>query len=187
MLLVPVTGWATTITFSELPTQPVNGLTFDGVTFTFTEGGVASRAALFGGTGPGTITYVSDPSLTGPADGVLRLDFVVPTPILQFGLALDCFGCVLTPGATVLLYDPSLTLVGSFPVNTLPLISYSEAEFNYTGSTVQRAVISFDSIDANNFAFDNLTFATPEPSSFALVATATALAGILILGLWLRQ
>ena len=40
-----------TLRFDELSPQPLNGLTFRGVTFTFTVGGVGSTDATYGGEG----------------------------------------------------------------------------------------------------------------------------------------
>src|SRR5262249_11797507 len=51
----------TTITFTELPPQPVNGVSLEGVTFGFTVGGVPSTDATFGGGGPGTTMYTTPP------------------------------------------------------------------------------------------------------------------------------
>jgi len=178
VLMAPRALLATTLHFDELPFQPVNGLTFEGVTFTFTINGVPSRDANYDAYGPGKITYVQDPSLVGNSAGILQLDFASPTSRLQFGAALDCFFCTLTPGFTVQLFDPSLTLLGTFPVNTTALISYSENQFTYNGAPVERAVVSFDSNDSTQFAFDNLTFGpVPEPSSLVLFSI-----GLLALG-----
>src|SRR5712691_5906007 len=86
-------GAATVVlAFDELPFQPVDGLSFMGVTFHFTVGGVSSTDANYDSGGPGTITYVQDPSLEGNAFGTLTLDFDVPTPALQFGIALSTGG-----------------------------------------------------------------------------------------------
>ena len=78
-----------TITFEEFPFQPVHGLVLEGVAFEFTIGGVPSSDAYFGGTGPGSATYVEAPLLEGNSNGILSLDFATPTTLLQFGVALD--------------------------------------------------------------------------------------------------
>jgi len=86
--------WAAIVTlrFDELPFQPVDGLSFSGVTFGFTVAGVPSTDAHYNSFGPGIITYVQDPSLEGDATGTLSLDFDVPTPVLQFGVAISATG-----------------------------------------------------------------------------------------------
>ena len=178
MLLAPVAASATTLTFDELPTQPVNGLTFMGVTFHFTIGGVPSTDAVYHGFGPGTTMFVQDPSLEGNAAGVLQLDFADPTPFLQFGTALSCFLCTLRPGFTVSLFDPNLDLLGVFPVDTFPFVSFTENQFAYDAALIQRAVLTFDSRDAARFAFDNLTYfrasEVPEPATLGLLGMGLA-------------
>ena len=57
----------TTITMDDLPAQAVNGLVHPkGVTFGFTLGGVGSTLARYNTSGPGSQTYVNDPSIEGP-------------------------------------------------------------------------------------------------------------------------
>lgn len=148
---------AVTLRFNELPFQPVNGLTYLGVTFGFTISGVPSHDANYNSFGPGTITFVQDPSLEGNTAGVLRLDFAGNTSVLGFGVALATTA-TLTPGFTVQLFDASLNSLGTFPVNTSVLISFTEGHFLYNGATpVRRAVITFSAL-ATRFALDNLDF-----------------------------
>ena len=64
----------TTLSFDEVPFQPVDGLDVSGVTFGFQIGGVPSTDAHYNAFGPGTTTFVQDPSLEGNAAGVLTLD-----------------------------------------------------------------------------------------------------------------
>ena len=170
----------TTLTFDELPPQPVDDLTFQGVAFDFKVAGVDSTDATYNTFGPGSITYVQDPSLEGTSSGVLTLDFATPTAVLEFGVALDTID-TLIPGFTVDLFDATLAPIGSFPVTTqvLVLAGFTEGQFVYPGgSDVGRAVVSFDAA-ATRFAFDNLTF-VPEPSSALLLAAG--LAGLAVRG-----
>src|SRR2546422_83360 len=76
---------ATTLTMDELPFQPVNGLTFKGVTFHFSISGNPSTDANYHASNGGIGTYVQDPSLEGNSLGVLTLDFATPVSGLQFG------------------------------------------------------------------------------------------------------
>ena len=122
--------------------------------------------------GPGILTFTQDPSLEGDAAGTLTLDFDVPTPTLQFGVSRSTFD-PLTPGFTVGLFDSSLMSLGVTQVNTTPLISFSEGQFNYSGTPVKRAGVNFPSPELGvRFAFDNLTFEgggpTPAPDGLDL-------------------
>ncbi len=146
-----------TLTFGELPFQPVDGLSFNGVTFGFTVGGAPSTDANYNSFGPGIITYVQDPSLEGNAAGTLTLDFAVPTPILQFGAALS-IGGPFARGFSVELFDPALASLGVFDVATASVVSFTESRFSYQGPPVSRAVVTFNSAAAARFALDNLTF-----------------------------
>ncbi len=152
----------TTLTFDELPNQPVDGLSFMGVTFGFT-----SADATYGRDLGVSVTFVQDPSLEGTSLGVLTLDFDVPTPTLQFGIVRNSFDPV-TPGFTVELFNPSLMSLGSTPVNTISLVGFAEAQFSHDGPLVKRAIITFpEPLLASRFNLDNLTFEgggpTPAP------------------------
>ena len=103
----------TSLTFDELSFQPVNGLHFRGVTFAFDVAGVPSTDATYGAFGPGSITYVQDPSLEGNSAGRLTLRFDQPTTVLQFGLALSTVGS-LSPGAGSSCSIPEGILAGRF-------------------------------------------------------------------------
>lgn len=168
---------AVTLTFDELAFQPVDNLSFQGVTFDFKVGGTDSVDAFYNSYGPGTLVLVEDPSLTGNSTGILTLDFDVPTPLLQFGVALNT-GDPLSPGFTVGLFDAAFDSLGTTPVDTVSTggpSGFSEGLFDYAGPPVARAVIDF--ADApGNFAFDNLTYGIPEPSTLV-----TALLGALLM------
>jgi len=172
---------AVTLTFDELPTQPVDGLNYNGVTFGFTVGGSPSADAVYNDIGPGSITYLQDSSLEGNAAGILTLDFDMPTDQLDFGVALNTFNAA-KPGYEVQLFDKSLVSLGSFSEDTHPLMIWSEGRFAHSGAPIRRAVISFNNQIANRFAIDNVTF-NPVP------APGAVLLGSLGLGLvnWLRR
>jgi hypothetical protein len=172
---------AFTLTFDELPTQPVNGLSYSGVTFDFKVGGSPSTDAVYNGIGPGTLTYLQDPSLEGTTAGILTLDFATPTDTLEFGVALNSYNAVPT-AYIVKLYDSSYTLIDTFIGGTSPLVLWSEGQFTYSGTMVRRAVIGFNKQVANRFALDNLTI-NPIPAPGAI------LLGSIGLGLvnWLRR
>ena len=172
---------AITLTFDELPTQQVDGLSYMGVTFGFKVDWVPSTDAIYNGIGPGNLTYLQDPSLEGTTAGVLTLDFANPTDQLDFGVALNSYNAVST-AYVVKLYDSSYTPIGTFTGDTSPLVLWSEGQFTYSGTRVRRAVIGFNDQAANRFAIDNLTI-NPIPAPGAI------LLGSFGLGLvnWLRR
>jgi hypothetical protein len=172
---------AFTLTFDELPTQPVNGLSYSGITFGFRVGGLPSTDAIYHGIGPGTLTYLQDPTLEGTTAGILTLDFSTPTDMLEFGVALNSYDAV-TPAYVVKLYDPSYALIGTFTEDTSPLVLWSEGQFTYSGSMVRRAVIGFNGQAASRFALDNLTI-NPIPAPGAVLLSSIGLG----LVNWLRR
>jgi len=172
---------AFTLTFDELPTQPVNGLSYSGVNFSFRVGGLPSTDAIYHGIGPGTLTYLQDPTLEGTTAGILTLDFSTPTDMLEFGVALNSYYAA-TPAYVVKLYDPSYALIGTFSGNTSPLVLWSEGQFTYSGTMVSRAVIGFNGQAASRFALDNLTI-NPIPAPGAVLLSGIGLG----LVNWLRR
>lgn len=159
---------AVTLTFDELPTQPVDGLTYKGVTFGFTMDETPSTDAVYSGIGPGSIAYLQDTTLEGNAKGVLTLDFVQPTDLLSFAVALNSFDPV-TAAYSVSLFDASLSAIGTFSENTYPVVLWSEDLFSYSGTPIARAVIAFNSQSASRFAMDNLSVNTiPAPGAILL-------------------
>jgi hypothetical protein len=171
-----------TLDFSELPFQAADGLSLAGVAFDFKINGSDSSEAFYHSFGPGTLTYVDDPSLTGDSAGVLTLDFAIPTSVLGFGLAINT-ASALSPGFRVELFSTGLTSLGETPVDVLPTagaLGFAENRFEYAGLPISRAVIRFNH-QPGSFALDNLTFLlVPEPST--LMLTSLTLFAIVIRG-----
>jgi hypothetical protein len=164
----------TTVHFDELAFQPVDGLTFKGVTYKFTDSlGNPSTDANFHGGGPGcgfpntNPTIVCDPSLEGDATGTLTLTFARPTNVLKFGVAVSCFACFFSDGAHIVLYRVGPSPISTDIATSPPYCCYSgfsENLFSYsvpgvTGA-VYKAVITFPEggVSYLRFALDNLQY-----------------------------
>ena len=174
-----VSNASITLDFTELPFQPVDGLSYMGVTFGFSVGGSPSTDARYHAGGPGSVIFVQDPSLEGTTAGILTLDFATPTSMLEFGVALNTYDAV-TQGFVVRLYDTSL--IGVYQVNTSPLVSFSEGQFTYSGPRrVTHAAIGFNDQVVSRFALDNLTYTVPAPGAILLGGIGVSLVG------WLRR
>jgi len=191
LLVLMSTGAAnaalTTLTFDELTTQSVDGLSYSGITFGFKVSGISSTDAVYNDIGPGTLTYLQDPTLEGTALGILTLDFADPTDQLEFGVALNTYDAQ-SLGYAVRLYDPSYQLIGTYFNDTSPLVLWSEGQFTYSGALVSRAVVGFNDQAASRFALDNLTFNAVNAVN-AVPAPGAVLLGSIGLGFvnWLRR
>ena len=171
VLVNPVEGQIVHLDFYELPTQPIDGLSYQGVTFDFKVGGSDSTEAEYNsssGFGSSAV-FLDFPMLGGNAQGVLTLDFASPTNVLQFGIG-RLNPVPQDPECTVELFDQSLNSIGVFYVNMLPLIGITEGQFLYYWTPIKRAVIDFG-FDDGEFLLDNLEFNTiPEPGTLLLLA-----------------
>ncbi|MBD1833432.1 hypothetical protein H6F61_12255 [Cyanobacteria bacterium FACHB-472] len=172
---------AVTFNFEELPFQPVDNLSFQGVTFDFKVDGFDSTDASYAASGPGATPFVQDPSLEGDAAGILTLDFATAISTLQFGVALNTIAS-LTPGFTVELFNSASMSLGITSVNTISLLGpfgFTDGLFTYSGTPATRAVIDFDETIADRFALDNLIY---EPAISTPVSEPGSLTGLLALG-----
>jgi len=150
---------AVTMTMDDLAFQPIDGLSHMGVTFGFTVGGVPSGDANYNSAGPGTTTYTQDPSIEGTTAGVIQIDFAVSTNVLDIGFGLST-NQTESGSVIVELFDPSLTSLGTFSVDTEPgSFPFASGLFeNMSALCVGRAVVSFNSPTAGRFVMDNMTY-----------------------------
>ena len=183
---IPNANIVTTVTFDEVPTQPVNGLTVAEVTYGFTVNGVASTDANYASFGPNLVNFLQDPVLEGTASGILTLDFSVPVDSIQFGLARSIQAPV-TNGVEVRLFDSAGNPAGTFPLNLITPVSFAEIQFTYNGLPVQRMEIDLTVASAaqggSRFAIDNLIYntamavATPSATIIGGTGNDTLIAG----------
>lgn len=183
MLLPSIaSGQTVTLTMDELGTQPADGLMHPtGVNFTFTIDDSPSDAATYGGNGPGITMFVDDPSIEGPTSGVLTIDFPAPSSVVEFGIALLGGGSIVD-AVNVELLSPLGDPVFSDGLDFETLTLFAEAQFSYSGVPVMTAVVDFTPVSAMlpplpRFAFDNLTFVIPEPTSLTLVCLVICVLG----------
>jgi len=167
-----------TLTMDDLPLQPVNGLVHPtGVQFGFTVAGIANLDAHYHSVGPGSLTYVQDPSIEGTTDGVLSVIFPAPTPIVRFGVARSNMFAIPN-GAAIQLFDATNTSLGTTSLNLVQMPTFAEAQFAYSGTPVKRMTVGFPGGPGSGtrFAFDNLAFIpVPEPARAMVLGGGVAI------------
>jgi hypothetical protein len=172
LLLCATTAMATTVTLTmnEVPNQSIHNLTVtkSGVSFTFTE---PTNTLLYNSFGPGSVTYVQDPSIQGLPIRPFSVAFSEPVDFIQFGLAELAFSPLT--GASVLLSNGTVIPFALTLLDPLP-----EGQFTYSGVPVTGFTLT-PAPGGLAMAFDNLTVNTlsvPEPASlsFLIVGMFTA-------------
>ncbi|MBV8654084.1 MAG: PEP-CTERM sorting domain-containing protein [Alphaproteobacteria bacterium] len=173
--LYATTAVANTIDFGTLPNESANGVTVNGVTFGYTEFGSPSPTAMFNVSVAGATQNIPGAALVGFTDGILTMSFSHPVEEVSFDIA-ETTNLTLTPGYTVSLFDAGGHLLQTTPVETDPLVLFTEGEFDYDGAPISTVEISFDPNDANQFAVGPVSF-VPEPSSMATFGVGLMLLG----------
>jgi len=163
LLLCATTAMATTVTLTmnEVPPQPIHGLTVtkSGIGFTFLE---PTLTLFYNSTGPGSVTFVQDPSIQGGPPRPFSVTFSEPVNFIQFGMAELAFSPLV---ATLTLSNGSI-----LPVPLTLLDPFAEGQFTYSGAPVTGFLLTPVVPNAVALAFDNLTVSTvPEPASLSLL------------------
>jgi hypothetical protein len=157
----------------------VNGLSVDGVQFTYTVGGIPTNGAVVIDEGAGTTNNISPPNIVsiGNNTGTLIMTLPGPTTLLGYGYAILSGGSV--PDATTI----SL-LSGSTPVGSLSYLGIPDPSFTGGFAGVQSTIpfnvvdVTFNSSVASAFALDNVTVANsavPEPTTLLLLVSGMGL------------
>ncbi len=179
----PSFNGATILNFNEVPETVANGFSLQGVTFGFKVAGLDSADATFGASiaPTGTFQNLSSPVLEGNAAGILNIDFESPATNLSFAVARFTTTNV-TNGVRVSLFDSSLNLISTMPLNLAITQVGPEGLFSYTGTTgVRRVRLDFTSTTAtlggDRFAIDNLAYTLGTPSNPIAFGGDTLLGG----------
>ena len=147
----------TVIDFTEESAQSIDGLSSEGVSYTYTVGGTSSTAGRYGTSGAGTGDYYAPPMFESNGNGVLCVTFDKPTQYVSMALILSTTVST-TGGFTVDVYGPNGKLRGSYDVDTEPAPFWSSAEFEYDKNAVKKVCITKNANNAGEYAVDNITF-----------------------------
>ncbi len=173
---------ASTITMDELPSQSLNGVSLNGVTFSTTD-----TDAIFGGLTFGNGAFVESSASYGRNAYDLTLDFSVATSFLNFGFALSETGSPGNDGVTVELFDSVSNSLGIFTALTsglTPTYSYEEGLFSANVGGIAKAVISFGYLNgtSKSWGLDNIEYGVsvvPLPSALPLYGAGIAVMGFI--------
>jgi len=175
---------ATTITFNGLADgTEVNGLTVNGVRFTYTVNGSPLNGAVQIDGGPGDTNHIAPPNIVSVGDNTGVLTVTLPSSVNLFGYGFAILSEADIPNATAISAFSGTTLLGSltFPGTADPVFTGGFAGIQSTTS-FNRLELTFNSSAATAFAIDNLTFANavPEPSSFLLAVLGLGAVAVML-------
>lgn len=140
------------LTSDEVPTQPLDGLSLNGVTFSYS----GPDAQYNSPSGPGMETFVQCPCIEGSTAGLLTITFDKPSQVVGFGTAVLAASPV-ADAFWVEVIGPNGKSRGTFSVDTEPAPVFSAARFSYDGNSVKQLRITFNPT-TSRFAMDNVTY-----------------------------
>ena len=165
---------ATVLNFSGLADgTEVNGLTVNGVRFTYAVGGSPRNGAVQIDAGPGITNHISPPNIVSMGDNTGALTVNLPSSVNLFGYGFAIFSEETVANATTIAAFSGPTLVGSLSFADAPDPTFTGGFAGVQSTTAfNRLELTFNSSSAFAFALDNLTFSNasivPEPSSLLL-------------------
>lgn len=150
-----------TETYDITPTS-CEGLTLDGVAYSFTVAGSPSLDCTAGTlVGPGNSNQITPPNIEGTAAGVVHVTFSVPTTRFSFGVAEE----TTTPqnnSVVVNLYRPGTAglLREEVAMSTTRDPNWVGGRYTYDGPAIKTVTIQFNG-KFNRFALDNMSYFRP--------------------------
>jgi len=166
---------APVITFDGLATgTEVNGLTVNGVQFSYTVGGSPLNGAVQIDGGPGITNHINPPNIVSVGDNTGVLTVTLPSSVNLFGYGFAILSGSTVANATTISAFNGTTLLGSLSFSGAPDPGFTGgfAGIESTTTAFNRLQLTFNSSVASAFAVDNITFANtsavPEPSTMLL-------------------
>ncbi len=172
---------ATLLDFATLSNgTEVNGLTVNGVQFSYTVGGSPLNGAVQIDGGPGTTNNITPPNIVSVGNDTGILGLLLPAPVTLFGYGYAILNTTAVANAATINIFMGITNLGTLSYTGVPDPTFAGG-FAGIQSTIpfNRVELTFNSAAAPAFAVDNVRFAIiPEPSTILLTVGALAL-GIL--------
>ena len=145
----------TVVDFTAEGAQLIDGLSSQGVSYTYSTAGYGWYGVGAAGTGD---FYDGLMFLSDDGNGTLCITFDQPTDIVEFAVIISQT-VAEAGGAIVDVYGPSGQLRGSYNVDLAPSPFWAGAWFSYTKNAVKSVCITKKSgTFASQYAVDNITF-----------------------------
>jgi hypothetical protein len=169
---------AALLDFATLSTgTEVNGLTVNGVQFSYTVGGSPLNGAVQIDGGPGTTNNITPPNIVSVGDDTGILGLLLPAPVTLFGYGYAILNVTTIANAATINIFMGTSNLGTLSYTGVPDPTFTGG-FAGIQSTIpfNRVELTFNSTAAPAFAVDNVRFAIiPEPSTILLTVVALAL------------
>jgi len=155
----------------------VNGLTLNGVQFSYTVGGSPLNDAVLIGGGPGITNNITPQNIVSVGNDTGTLGLQLPAPVKLFGYGYAILNATTVANATTINIFMGTSNLGTLSYTGMPDPMFAGG-FAGIHSTIpfNRLELTFNSTAAPAFAVDDVRFAfIPEPSTIWLTVVALAL------------